>query len=485
MTYVFGPYRLETRTHRLRRGGEVLALPDRQIAVLSELLAHAGHVVFKDALIAAGWADVAVTDNSLEQAISALRRALGAPPNDAAYIETVARRGYRFAAPVTTEISRQTDDVLSALVAPYRALVGGRAALETLDREAVFRAVRTFEEIVEASPDYGPGHLGLANALALSFEGARAGADRNPAAVAKALHHAAEACRVDPEVGEAWATLSLLCYQSRDYVRATAAAQRAVALEPDNWRHHLRMAYVSWGESRLRAAQRVLKLLPGFPFAHWLAATVHVARMAMDAAEHELRLGADAQDRQPGAAPFRGVGLHLLRGLVQLAGGDESRAMTSLERELGSESSQHIYGREAAANVHCAIAAIHVRHGRMDDAVTTLQRARQEVDGHAVAIAATTALSQRISGATSADTFERRTRELRAEGAQVEAAMAEAVYEAVLGRHDHAARLVHEALAAAPPGSVAWALPVEPFLHVSAHHAMGAPALSLLRSRAL
>ena len=74
-------------------------------------------------------------------------------------------------------------------------------------------------------------------------------------------------------------------------VDAVAALSRAVSLEPDNWRHHLRLAAVSWGEARLRAARRTLALLPGCPLAHWLAATVHVARQALDEAERELVAG--------------------------------------------------------------------------------------------------------------------------------------------------------------------------------------------------
>ena len=68
--------------------------------LLHLLVSRAGEVLSKDALIAAAWRDVAVTDNSLEQAISALRRAL-TPETGERYIETQPRRGYRFAATVT------------------------------------------------------------------------------------------------------------------------------------------------------------------------------------------------------------------------------------------------------------------------------------------------------------------------------------------------------------------------------------------------
>ena len=55
-----------------------------------------------------------------------------------------------------------------------------------------------------------------------------------------------------------------------------------MTLEPDNWRHHFRLSFVSWGEERLRAAHRTLALLPDFPLAHWLCG--HRARGAAGAA---------------------------------------------------------------------------------------------------------------------------------------------------------------------------------------------------------
>ena len=65
---------------RVTRGGELLSISERHLGVLLELLARRGTIVSKDALIEAVWQDVAVTDNSLEQAVSALRRLLGAGP---------------------------------------------------------------------------------------------------------------------------------------------------------------------------------------------------------------------------------------------------------------------------------------------------------------------------------------------------------------------------------------------------------------------
>src|SRR2546423_348831 len=92
--YAFRPFRLDPGAARLSRDGEPLALPDRQATILLRLVARAGKVVSKEALLDAAWKDVAVGDNSLEQAISSLRRALGPAPDGESYIETLPRRGY-------------------------------------------------------------------------------------------------------------------------------------------------------------------------------------------------------------------------------------------------------------------------------------------------------------------------------------------------------------------------------------------------------
>ena len=143
----FGPFQFDTRTKRLSRNGEPVALGARQIDLLHLLVAKAGQVLAKDVLIEAAWQDVAVTDNSLEQAISGLRRTL-ASPDGQPYIETLARRGYRFTAEVTRVERRETDEALDALLAPHRAWIEGRAALETLAQDQIVRARSVFEGVL-------------------------------------------------------------------------------------------------------------------------------------------------------------------------------------------------------------------------------------------------------------------------------------------------------------------------------------------------
>jgi DNA-binding winged helix-turn-helix (wHTH) protein/Flp pilus assembly protein TadD len=464
--YSFGPFQLDTTRRRLWRGDEPVLLPDRHLEILLQLAANAGRILSKDELVAAAWKDVAVADNSIEQAISNLRKTLATQADGAPFIETLTRRGYRFNAPVVRSKPRQSDASLDALLAPYRAFVEGRAALETLDRDALARARAAFAQALSAEPDYAAAHVGMANACALCFESTRAHHTSDLDALREAAHHAREACRLDPSSGEAWSTLAFVLHRTGNGGEALAAARKAVALDAGNWHHHLRLAFVSWGEERLRAAHRVLALCPGLALAHWFAATVFVARQAFDAALDELRQGCasqDAQRREEGR--FKAVGLHLLHGLVLAARDDETNAVEEFARELEFEGDGQLYARECCANTWYAIGAVHLRNRRRDDANAAFRQALDRVPGHPFASAAGDA-QPNIAGAT-----------------EVDAAMVQAARFVVEEKHDEAARICGDALERAQPGSAGWILPVEPLLNPLRRPTVWARTLAILRDR--
>jgi DNA-binding winged helix-turn-helix (wHTH) protein len=461
-TFVFEPFALDPARRRLTKAGEPVTVSDRQVEILLRLVAQPGQIIAKDDLIAAAWQDVAVADNSLEQAISSLRRTLGTHPSGSAFIETVPRRGYRFGVAVERKAARESDEQLDALLAPHRAFVEGRAALETLERGQIARALEVFERAVAAVPEYASAHVGLANACSMRFETTRADPEPDSAALARAVHHARDACRLDPASAEAWATLGFTLGQAGRRLDAIAAASRAATLEPDNWRHHFRVAYVSWGEARLHAAHRTLTLLPEFPLAHWLAATVYVARQALDEAERELAAGLSSDFTR---TKFGAVALHWLRGLIHLARGDEPRALAAFEQELAGESGGHMYARECCANTWYAIGALHLRHGRRDEAAPAFARALDRIAHHPLALAA---LNRDPTAVTDSSSV----------------ALASAIRLALSGAHPAAARAIGGALATADEGNALWLLPVEPLLHVSADPDLWAEPLARLRSRA-
>jgi len=98
--YRFADFTLDPAGFRLHRHGDVVPLSPKIFDLLLYLVARPATVVSKDELFDALWPDVAVTDNALTQAVSELRQALGDDAASPAFVQTVARRGYRFIAAV-------------------------------------------------------------------------------------------------------------------------------------------------------------------------------------------------------------------------------------------------------------------------------------------------------------------------------------------------------------------------------------------------
>ena len=475
----FGPFQLDLKSRRLLRHNEPIALGARQFDLLHVFATRPHQILSKDSLIEAAWHDVAVTDNSLEQAISGLRRMLGAE-----YIETHARRGYRFAAEVTRSEIRETDDALEALLAPHRMWIEGRAALETLARDQIVHARDVFERVVAQVPEQAPAHVGLANACAMQFEMTRADREPDRQALDVALTHARDACRLDAQYGEAWATLGFVLNRTGDHAAALAALRRAVALEPDNWRHRIRLSYASWGEERLREARRTLALLPEFPLAHWLAASVLIARQAVSEAERELTAGIAAQAHQSGGvARFSGIALHWLRGLIRYAGGDEAGALEDFDRELSYETSGHLYARECCANTWYAIGAVRLRRGERAEARQAFEQALTRLSIHPMALAGLAVLGAGDGSGEHASIASSRNHAQRT----VEAIIARAavtIYVAGDSALSNSVDAVDHVLAGSPAGDAGWLIPVEPLLGVHQSPDAWAPVLARLRTRA-
>jgi len=98
----FGPFELSEREGELRKNGVRLKLQEQPFRVLVELVANAGKVVSREELQQKLWpADTFVDfDVGLNTAIRKLRQALNDDAENPRYIETLAKRGYRFMAPV-------------------------------------------------------------------------------------------------------------------------------------------------------------------------------------------------------------------------------------------------------------------------------------------------------------------------------------------------------------------------------------------------
>src|SRR5229473_6663528 len=110
--YKFGPFRLDADSQILFCGAEPTVLGQRAVALLRLLLERAGAPVSKAALMEAAWPGLAIEDSNLTVQIAALRRVFEEAAGGANWIETLARRGYRYVGPVVAK------DDSSALALP-------------------------------------------------------------------------------------------------------------------------------------------------------------------------------------------------------------------------------------------------------------------------------------------------------------------------------------------------------------------------------
>lgn len=614
-SYAFGPYVVDSGSYRLLRGNTSVQVSPKIIDLLLYLVARPSALVTKDELFKALWPDVAVTDNALTQAVSELRQALGDDPSNPTYVQTVARRGYRFIATVTaasaeppaeaatphaatsvhvptlavldfTNVSGDsslawlssgiaetlTNDLRSALhlriidrtrvveavrrlgtdlgplrgelqidlaivgsfqcasgrlritaravdvasgealadskvdgsldsvfdlqdrtvlqlaeaiasrtestarrphretssLEAYQAFTEGRVRLETLDASQVGNAINDFERAIELDPRYAAAHVGLANARFWQYEMSRARNQPDAALLARSIDHVRRAIELEYELAEAHATLAFLLVSAGRATEALGAARRAVALEPGYWGHHFRVAHAAWGDERLRALARVTDLYPDFPFAHFEAAMVHIARGALDRAESVLREGTIVQDRQADKRQrYPARGLHWLLGLVRLGQGDtaEADAEFAREREFGTT---QLYGAEFLMNAWDGAGFSSLLAGDHAAAAGHFQQALALFPDHArslVGLGAALRAGKKITDADAAfGKAQTAIDALRRGGRSTEATLAHALLHATTGRPDESLQCLRTLLEKSDLPFSGWTVPIEPLL---------------------
>ncbi|HEY3456171.1 MAG TPA: winged helix-turn-helix domain-containing protein [Bryobacteraceae bacterium] len=100
--YRFGVFELDREAAELRKRGIRIKLQDQAYRILCLLLDKRGEIVTRETLRCALWPDGTFVEfeRSLNAAVAKLRLALGDSAENPRFIETIARRGYRFIAPV-------------------------------------------------------------------------------------------------------------------------------------------------------------------------------------------------------------------------------------------------------------------------------------------------------------------------------------------------------------------------------------------------
>jgi DNA-binding winged helix-turn-helix (wHTH) protein len=121
----FGIFEVDLQAGQVRRNGFKVRLQDQPFQVLAMLLERPGEVVTREDLRARLWSSDTFVDfdHGLNAAVKRLRDALGDSAENPRFVETLARRGYRFLAPVefpAADISAARAQVPSNLSKPRR-----------------------------------------------------------------------------------------------------------------------------------------------------------------------------------------------------------------------------------------------------------------------------------------------------------------------------------------------------------------------------
>jgi DNA-binding winged helix-turn-helix (wHTH) protein len=100
----FGVFEVDLGAGELRKNGARIRLQEQPFQVLRALVENAGQMVTRESLRETIWAaDTFVDfDHGLNTAVNKIREALGDSASNPRFVETLARRGYRFVAPVET-----------------------------------------------------------------------------------------------------------------------------------------------------------------------------------------------------------------------------------------------------------------------------------------------------------------------------------------------------------------------------------------------
>src|SRR5580658_141319 len=131
----FGPFELDVRAGELCKHGTRLRLREQPLRILLLLLEHPGEIVTREEIRLSLWPNETVVefDHGINTALRRLRDALGESAEKPRYIETVARRGYRFLGEVEIEAPSseplppaspdvEADDLEGRIVSHYRVL---------------------------------------------------------------------------------------------------------------------------------------------------------------------------------------------------------------------------------------------------------------------------------------------------------------------------------------------------------------------------
>jgi len=317
---VIGGWHVQASAGGIARDGDFRRLEPKVMDLLMLLASHPGKVFSHEEIRAALWAEVIVGEDALPRCVSKLRRALDDDAQEARFIQTVPKRGYRLLAtePVAAKRNRLPRSrrwpaaVLSlAIVAvsvfawqwfaadgamPANASRPGHDLVEQglvyysrYTRQDNESAIELFERALAIDPDNPQALSALANALgqrALRWPDEQSAPPPKHSTLTRALREgrltlpnarlnldaarafAERSVRVAPDSAASYKALGLVVSAQGDIDAAIEAYEHALKLDPDAWGAMINLAelygYKGDDERSLALLERTYELQPNY-----------------------------------------------------------------------------------------------------------------------------------------------------------------------------------------------------------------------------
>jgi len=385
----FGPFHLDLETGELRKQGRPVKLPPKPSQALVLLAASPGRLITRDAIRKELWdSDIHVDfEHALNFCIREIRKALGDNAAKPRYIETLARRGYRFIAesqPLAGDPAPQAPSGSSQQLEAWRHYENARKLFGQAGKESLESARQDFERALELLPDYPLAHSGLGATYAL-----RSLNRRHPEDLDYAELHLTRALQLDPEIAEPYPWMCYVNMRKNRLAAALHSGHRAVELQPDLVTAHyfLGLAYFAGAETDAayyrNAARHLLDATRVNP--HWQATWFVLAYLALLTGDYSLAVHYANRLLEIGASArgFPFIGAEIVLGTVKLRQGDPIAARrilhTFLERTAGSD---HMYRDAMTAAAACALGDVELRHGEPAAAQAAFRRGWHTLQEH-------------------------------------------------------------------------------------------------------
>ncbi|MEM9341780.1 MAG: winged helix-turn-helix domain-containing protein [Pseudomonadota bacterium] len=347
MTSPFGRWTIDTTTRRAHSDGVSKTLSPRAVRLAIELAHAAGAVCTRAELLDRVWPDVFVSDESLSQVVTELRRKLGAE-----LIETIPRTGYRLTTTPPCPVVQDTDpapfDPGFDLEAHALCLEARREVVRC-GRGSIERADALTEEAVSLAPNCASVRAERAIALVRRHTYWSEGRHR----LEEALQNAQRALELDPTLALAHSALGYTATIAGQWQAAERAHRAALARETRDPVILHNAAWYLMSRGRIGAAVTYFEQVgdqepqnvKGYLIAAQLAAGFDTARARRNAEQGlrraELRLAVDPVDPRA---------LSASASLMALLG-EPLAAANTLDQVDVTESSQAIYHAAAWSRI--------------------------------------------------------------------------------------------------------------------------------------